>query len=394
MHTAGSRSSTPRFETASSRRASRCSRREGGDRRAARAPRRGRDRGGLRRSPRPATSRACARSRGRSSTRPSPRWRGPNRDDVDAAVEALAGARRSRLHVFIATSPHAHGAQAPPRARGGARAGARSRSRYAAGRADEVEFSAEDATRSDPTFLAEVCREAIAAGATTVNLPDTVGYCLPAEYAAFLGRGAAPLSRSSTSVTSPSTATTTSGSRSRTRSPASPPARARSSARSTGSASGPGNAALEEIVMALRVRGRRVRRRDRASTSARSAHVRARLAADRLRRPAQQGDRRRERLRARGRHPPGRDAQGRRDLPDHRSRGARPDDDAPARQALRPPRVRARLRRRRHRARRRRAASRVRSASSALADERKAVTLYDVFEEVPASMKSYTRSPV
>jgi len=58
--------------------------------------------------------------------------------------------------------------------------------RDAAAHADEVEFSAEDATRSDPTFLAEVCREAIRAGASTVNLPDTVGYCLPDEHEAFL----------------------------------------------------------------------------------------------------------------------------------------------------------------------------------------------------------------
>jgi 2-isopropylmalate synthase len=57
---------------------------------------------------------------------------------------------------------------------------------YAAGRADEVQFSAEDATRSDPAFLARVCREAVAAGATTVNLPDTVGYSLPGEHAEFL----------------------------------------------------------------------------------------------------------------------------------------------------------------------------------------------------------------
>jgi 2-isopropylmalate synthase len=58
--------------------------------------------------------------------------------------------------------------------------------RTAACLAYEVEFSAEDATRSDPTFLAEVCREAIGAGATTVNLPDTVGYCLPDEHETFL----------------------------------------------------------------------------------------------------------------------------------------------------------------------------------------------------------------
>jgi 2-isopropylmalate synthase len=57
---------------------------------------------------------------------------------------------------------------------------------YANAKADEVEFSCEDATRSDPRFVAKVCHEAIEAGATTINLPDTVGYCLPEEYASFL----------------------------------------------------------------------------------------------------------------------------------------------------------------------------------------------------------------
>jgi 2-isopropylmalate synthase len=57
---------------------------------------------------------------------------------------------------------------------------------YARSLADEVEFSCEDATRSEPEFAARVCAEAVRAGATTINLPDTVGYCLPHEYAAFL----------------------------------------------------------------------------------------------------------------------------------------------------------------------------------------------------------------
>jgi 2-isopropylmalate synthase len=54
---------------------------------------------------------------------------------------------------------------------------------YAAERVDEVEFSAEDATRSDHDFLAEACRTAIVAGVAVVNLPDTVGYATPTEYA-------------------------------------------------------------------------------------------------------------------------------------------------------------------------------------------------------------------
>jgi 2-isopropylmalate synthase len=106
-------------------------------------------------------------------------------EDIDAAADALAGAHRSRLHVFMATSPihmeHKLG-MTPPEVVERVRAAFS----YAVTRADEVEFSAEDATRSHPAFLAEVCREAIAAGATTINLPDTVGYSIPDEFARFL----------------------------------------------------------------------------------------------------------------------------------------------------------------------------------------------------------------
>jgi 2-isopropylmalate synthase len=107
------------------------------------------------------------------------------KEDVDAAVEAVAGARRSRLHVFIATSElHMERKLGLEPAEVLEQVGWSVA--YAASRADEVQFSAEDATRSDPVFLARVCRTAIAAGATTVNLPDTVGYSLPAEHGEFL----------------------------------------------------------------------------------------------------------------------------------------------------------------------------------------------------------------
>jgi 2-isopropylmalate synthase len=107
------------------------------------------------------------------------------KEDVDAAVEAVADAKRSRLHVFIATS-----ALHMDRKLGLEPEEVLEQVRwsvaYAAGRADEVQFSAEDATRSDAVFLARVCSTAVAAGATTVNLPDTVGYSLPVEHAEFL----------------------------------------------------------------------------------------------------------------------------------------------------------------------------------------------------------------
>jgi 2-isopropylmalate synthase len=107
------------------------------------------------------------------------------KEDIDAAAEALAEARRSRIHVFLATSPihmerklRLEPEEVVEQARWAVG--------YAHSLADEVEFSCEDATRSEPEFAARVCGEAVRAGATTINLPDTVGYCLPHEYAGFL----------------------------------------------------------------------------------------------------------------------------------------------------------------------------------------------------------------
>jgi 2-isopropylmalate synthase len=106
-------------------------------------------------------------------------------EDLDAAAEALAGANRSRVHIVLGTSPihmELKLALEPDEVVDLARRSVG----YAAARVDEVEFSCEDATRSDPAFVARVCRVAIEAGATAINLPDTVGYALPAEYAAFI----------------------------------------------------------------------------------------------------------------------------------------------------------------------------------------------------------------
>jgi 2-isopropylmalate synthase len=102
--------------------------------------------------------------------------------DVDRAAEALAPAERSRIHTFIATSPihMEHKLRMTP-------AEVLTRAEQAVARARthtaDVEFSAEDATRSDPAFLADVYGAAIAAGATTCNVPDTVGYMLPDQFA-------------------------------------------------------------------------------------------------------------------------------------------------------------------------------------------------------------------
>src|SRR3954452_7370166 len=107
------------------------------------------------------------------------------REDIDAAVEALADAPRSRLHIFLATSPiHMEKKlrMTPDEVEDEAAASVA----YARGRVDEIEFSCEDATRSEPAFVARVCSAAVAAGADVINLPDTTGYALPTEYAAFI----------------------------------------------------------------------------------------------------------------------------------------------------------------------------------------------------------------
>jgi 2-isopropylmalate synthase len=105
--------------------------------------------------------------------------------DIDKAAEAIAPARRPRIHTFIATSEvhmRAKLRMTPEEVLDAAVRGVE-RARHHVG---DVEFSCEDGTRSDPEFLAEVYRATARAGATTLNLPDTVGYALPKEFAALL----------------------------------------------------------------------------------------------------------------------------------------------------------------------------------------------------------------
>ena len=98
--------------------------------------------------------------------------------DIDTAAEALQPAARARLHTFIATSP-LHMREklrlSPDAVLERAEAAVRRARRYT----DDVEFSPEDAGRSEPDFLCRVVETAIRAGARTINIPDTVGYTLP-----------------------------------------------------------------------------------------------------------------------------------------------------------------------------------------------------------------------
>jgi 2-isopropylmalate synthase len=106
--------------------------------------------------------------------------------DVIKAIEALKKAKRSRIHTFIATSD-IHLEYKLKKTREEVKEMTRSAIRLAKQNADEVEFSAEDATRSDLYFLCEVLDIAVEEGATILNIPDTVGFCLPNEYAKIIG---------------------------------------------------------------------------------------------------------------------------------------------------------------------------------------------------------------
>ena len=102
--------------------------------------------------------------------------------DVDAAGRALAGADRSRIHVFIATSEIHLERKLRISARECLERAERA-VRRAVEQADEVEFSAEDATRTDIHFLVTMFQSAARAGARYINIPDTVGYAQPQEFA-------------------------------------------------------------------------------------------------------------------------------------------------------------------------------------------------------------------
>src|SRR5260221_9746093 len=103
--------------------------------------------------------------------------------DIDAAVEALKPAAASRLHIFLATSD-LHLQVKLNMTREQVLEAIGSMVRYGRQSVGEVEFSAEHARRTDIDFLCHVCRTAVEAGATVLNLPDTVGYAVPEEYGA------------------------------------------------------------------------------------------------------------------------------------------------------------------------------------------------------------------
>ncbi len=105
--------------------------------------------------------------------------------DIDAAAEAVKPAKNPRIHVFLATSP-IHMEYKLKMSPNQVIDRVKTLVRYAKNYVEDSEFSAEDATRSDWAFLTEVLSEAVRAGATTLNIPDTVGYTTPDEMYALM----------------------------------------------------------------------------------------------------------------------------------------------------------------------------------------------------------------
>ena len=255
--------------------------------------------------------------------------------DVESAARAVRDAERPRIHTFISTSD-IHIVHQFRSTREDVLAQARAAVAHAKSFVDDVEFSPMDATRAELEYTAEVVAAAIEEGATTINIPDTVGYTVPDEYAAFLDglyRLVPELRDVIVSVhchddlglaVANSYAGLVAGAR-------------QVECAINGIGERAGNCSLEEIVMLLHTRGEVIGPAHDRRHDGDRPHVAARLPPHRLRRAAQQGDRRAQRVRARERHPPGRRHQGAHDLRDHGRDERRPGRElARARQALRP----------------------------------------------------------
>src|SRR3954449_11097846 len=108
-----------------------------------------------------------------------------NAADIDRAWEAIRDSERPRIHTFVSTSD-IHIEHQLQSTREDVKGLARASVAQARALCDDVEFSPMDATRADVPYTAEVIQIALDEGATTINVPDTVGYAMPHEYAAFL----------------------------------------------------------------------------------------------------------------------------------------------------------------------------------------------------------------
>ena len=284
---------------------------------------------------------AIARERrGPGDLRPRPHPQGRHRRRLERD-QGLRAAADPHLHLDL-RHPHRPTSCRPTRedVKGQAKAAVALAKSYC----EDVEFSPMDATRADVEFTAEVCAIAVAEGATVINIPDTVGYTTPEEYARYFarlyelvpraarGRALGPLPRR-------------------------PRARRRQLLRRAAGRRAPGRVRDQRDRRAGRqlLAGgdrdaaadpqRRARARHRRRHPRDRAHLADGLAVHRLRGAAEQGDRRAQRVRPRVRDPPGRRAEGAHHLRDHgRARRRAGVELDRARQALRPPRAARRAR--------------------------------------------------
>ncbi len=110
-----------------------------------------------------------------------------SKQDIDAAWDAVRDSERPRIHTFIATSD-IHIERKLQTTREDVKGQVRAAVAHARSHTEDVEFSPEDGSRSDIEYMAEVIQIALEQGATTINVPDTVGYTMPGEYAAMFAQ--------------------------------------------------------------------------------------------------------------------------------------------------------------------------------------------------------------
>ena len=172
--------------------------------------------------------------------------------DIERAAQALKGAARGRIHIFLATSD-IHLEYKLRMTRQQCLEQARDSVKLGKSLCNDIEFSPEDATRTDPAFLYQILEAVIEAGATTVNIPDTVGFTVPADYGNLIqnisknvkGIGKAVISTHCHNDLGVAVANTLAGVLGGAR---------QVECAINGIGERAGNAALEEIVMAMKVR--------------------------------------------------------------------------------------------------------------------------------------------
>ena len=245
-----------------------------------------------------------------------------NFKDIDRCWEAVKHAKSPRIHTFIGTSP-LHRA-IPNLDMDQMAERIHETVTHARNLCDNVQWSPMDATRTEHDYLCRVVEIAIKAGATTINIPDTVGYTYPMESAKIIRMLLERVPGADTIIfathchndlgmaTANALAAVEAGAR-------------QIECTINGLGERAGNTALEEVVMAMRVRNDILPFQTGHRHDEDHEPLAPRLPGLGLSGPVQQGHRRQERLPARIRHPSGRRAEERPDLRDHAPRGYRPD---------------------------------------------------------------------